>query len=322
MVGLPSKYKTDWLDIYPSFLNNTRNINPIHSREETIEHVVTRIRQIQDFLQQRILIENVSSYLTYTHSTCPEWEFITEIVNRADCLLLCDVNNIYVSAINHEFDPWEYIDYLPAKHFPLLQRILGDEEFHHLCQHYIQDYPSLLRSVRGYGQHMEMFLQTNAHYQQHDYLHELAKVEWNFREVFDAADGESISAVAPSHLAPEDWSSMRLTLHPSVRLLTVNWNVMAVKAAIDNGETIPDFERHTEPMHWLIWRKELKTHYYSLTADAAHALMVFIEGKSFADLCEALCNFIADEAAPQRAVELLQQWFYDGLITEVQLVLL
>lgn len=94
--------------------HNTHDLLPLPYTEEWIQHVVSRIQQIQDFLQQRILIENVSSYLTYTHSSIPEWEFITEITQRADCLLLCDVNNIYVSSVNHEFDPLHYIDYLPS----------------------------------------------------------------------------------------------------------------------------------------------------------------------------------------------------------------
>lgn len=93
---------------------NMHDLLPLPYTEESIKHVVTRIQQVQDFLGQRILLENVSSYVTYNQSMMPEWEFITEISNEADCLILLDVNNIYVSAINHEFDPLDYISFIPA----------------------------------------------------------------------------------------------------------------------------------------------------------------------------------------------------------------
>ena len=78
--------------------------------QETLKHVSERIKQVQDYLGRQILIENASSYLTYKASDMTEWDFISEIADEADCLLLFDVNNIYVSGFNHNFDPKEYID--------------------------------------------------------------------------------------------------------------------------------------------------------------------------------------------------------------------
>ncbi len=62
-----------------------------------------------------VVLENVSSYAEFHDSAMTEWEFLTEVVERADCGILLDVNNIYVSSINHEFDPAEYVDYIPAE---------------------------------------------------------------------------------------------------------------------------------------------------------------------------------------------------------------
>jgi uncharacterized protein (UPF0276 family) len=70
---------------------------------------------VQDRLGRRILVENVSSYLGYTHSTMPEWEFLTAIATEADCGILLDVNNVYVSGVNHGFSPEEYLDAVPAE---------------------------------------------------------------------------------------------------------------------------------------------------------------------------------------------------------------
>lgn len=92
---------------------NMHDLLPLPYTEEAINHVVSRIQQVQDFLGQQILIENVSSYLTYQQSELTEWEFVREISERADCLILLDVNNIYVSAINHEFNPLDYIFAMP-----------------------------------------------------------------------------------------------------------------------------------------------------------------------------------------------------------------
>lgn len=93
---------------------NTHDLLPLPYTEETLKHVANRIHQIQDFLGQRILIENVSSYVNYKQSTLTEWEFLTEISRLADCYILLDVNNIYVSSVNHEFNPLTYIHSVPT----------------------------------------------------------------------------------------------------------------------------------------------------------------------------------------------------------------
>lgn len=93
---------------------NTHDLLPLPYTEEAVKHVAGRIRQIQDVLGRQILIENVSSYLSYNQSLLAEWEFLKEVSERADCLILLDVNNIYVSSVNHEFDPLDYITSIPA----------------------------------------------------------------------------------------------------------------------------------------------------------------------------------------------------------------
>ena len=88
---------------------------PLPYTEEALEHVAARIAEVQDYLGRSILIENVSSYLEYQHSVMPEWEFLRETAARSGCGILLDVNNVYVSAINHGFDPRRYIDSIPAE---------------------------------------------------------------------------------------------------------------------------------------------------------------------------------------------------------------
>ena len=88
---------------------------PLPYTEEALEHVVTRVGQVQDYLDRQILVENVSSYLEYQLSAIPEWEFITELARRAGCGLLLDVNNLYVNACNHGFDPEIFLAAIPVE---------------------------------------------------------------------------------------------------------------------------------------------------------------------------------------------------------------
>jgi len=88
---------------------------PLPYTEEAVAHVAGRVAEVQDYLGRRILLENVSSYVTYRHSAMSEWEFLAAVAERADCLILLDVNNVYVSATNHGFDPGAYLRGVPAE---------------------------------------------------------------------------------------------------------------------------------------------------------------------------------------------------------------
>jgi uncharacterized protein len=87
---------------------------PLPFTEEALQHVVERVGQVQDALGRQILLENVSSYLTFSASTLTEWDFLSEVARRADCAILLDVNNIYVSARNHGFAARTYLDAIPV----------------------------------------------------------------------------------------------------------------------------------------------------------------------------------------------------------------
>ncbi|MHB1176244.1 MAG: MNIO family bufferin maturase [Sulfuriferula sp.] len=93
---------------------NLHDLLPLPYTEEALQHVVERVSAVQDILGRRLLLENVSSYVTYKNSEMSEWDFLREVAQRADSLLLLDINNIYVSSFNHGFDPLEYIDAIPV----------------------------------------------------------------------------------------------------------------------------------------------------------------------------------------------------------------
>ncbi len=92
----------------------THDLLPMPYTWEAVHHTAQRIRQVRDFLEIPIVVENVSSYAEFHVSEMTEWEFLNEVVEEADCGILLDVNNIYVSSQNHSFDPRAYVDAVPA----------------------------------------------------------------------------------------------------------------------------------------------------------------------------------------------------------------
>jgi uncharacterized protein len=94
---------------------NLHDLLPLPYTEEALRHLVHRISEVQDFLGARILIENVSSYVRYKCSTIAESAFLRAVATQADCGILLDINNVYVSAFNHGFDPYQYLDGIPVE---------------------------------------------------------------------------------------------------------------------------------------------------------------------------------------------------------------
>ncbi len=92
---------------------NVHDLLPLPYTEEALACVVDRVSEVQDLLGRQILLENVSSYLTYRSSEMTEWEFLSEVACRADCAILLDINNIHVSAVNHGFDALRYLHAVP-----------------------------------------------------------------------------------------------------------------------------------------------------------------------------------------------------------------
>lgn len=94
---------------------NLHDLMPLPYTEEAVQHVADRVSRVQDYMGRQMLLENVSSYVSYSDSCMNEWDFLHAVVERADCLILLDINNIYVSAYNHNFNAFEYLQAIPAQ---------------------------------------------------------------------------------------------------------------------------------------------------------------------------------------------------------------
>ncbi|WP_295996932.1 DUF692 domain-containing protein [Rugamonas sp.] len=93
---------------------NLHDLFPMPYTEEAVATVARNVRRVQDYLERPILLENVSSYLSFEADTYQEWDFVAAVAERSDSLILLDVNNVYVSSVNHGFDPHTYLRALPA----------------------------------------------------------------------------------------------------------------------------------------------------------------------------------------------------------------
>jgi len=92
---------------------NGHDLLPLPFNEETLKHVVSRVKLVQEFLERPLVLENPSSYVTFRDSTMSEWEFTTRLAEEANCGLLLDINNVYVTCFNHDLEPAEFIHTLP-----------------------------------------------------------------------------------------------------------------------------------------------------------------------------------------------------------------
>jgi len=115
--ALSARFEPAWVSdhlCWGSFAGHyAHDLLPLPYTEEALALVVGRVGQVQERLGRRMLVENVSSYVEFTHSTMSEWEFLAALAERADCGILLDVNNVHVSAVNHGFSAEEYVDRLP-----------------------------------------------------------------------------------------------------------------------------------------------------------------------------------------------------------------
>jgi uncharacterized protein (UPF0276 family) len=138
--ALASRIEPAWISDHLAWTGvhgvNLHDLLPIPYTEEALDHVVDRIRRVQDFLGRQLLIENVSTYVAFRESRMDEWTFITEMAERADCLLLLDVNNIFVCGFNHGFDPVRFIDSIPIERVAQIH-VAGhdDNETHKIDTH-------------------------------------------------------------------------------------------------------------------------------------------------------------------------------------------
>ena len=116
--SVADRFQPEWVSDHLAWISvggeYVHDLLPLPYTEEALHHVAARIDQVQDYLGRRILVENPSTYLSFRDADMPEWDFVREVAEEADCDILFDVNNAYVNATNHGFAVADYIEALPA----------------------------------------------------------------------------------------------------------------------------------------------------------------------------------------------------------------
>ncbi len=116
--SLKERFEPAWISDHLCWVSADKryfhDLLPLPYTQESIDHVAKRVQRVQNVLGERILLENVSNYMTYKANEMTEWEFLSNVAEAADCNILLDINNVYVSSYNHKFDPFLYLNEIPV----------------------------------------------------------------------------------------------------------------------------------------------------------------------------------------------------------------
>lgn len=201
--------------------------------------------------------------------------------------------------------------------FPNLSVLMGSINFNDMGQAYIQQHPSQHFSIRYFGQYLSAFLKTTQPYAQHGFLAEMAAFEWAQGETLDAEDGESLTPEVLKTYSPEQFPTLCLQFHPSMRILECQWDTPVLALLIEQNQAPREPVQQPSPIHWVLWRKELVCVYRSCTQEEAYALMSMQKGDSFGKLCEGLCQYQNETEVPQMAIQFVLNWLSEGLISGI-----
>jgi len=192
---------------------NTHDLLPIPFTEKSLKHVIERVRIVQDVLERQFVLENPSSYVTFADSTMNEWEFVTRLAEDADCGLLLDVNNVYVSSFNHDMQPAEFIQSIP--HERVVQfHLAGHRNYTtHLIDthdnHVIDPVWELYRMALELTGGVSTLLEWDANIPPFEVLHQEVLKAKNFKEAqsapaIESKPGDAVQSPHPLHfVTPE-----------------------------------------------------------------------------------------------------------------------
>jgi hypothetical protein len=199
--------------------------------------------------------------------------------------------------------------------YPGLMAMAGSSDFDHMARAYIAAHPSRHPSIRWYGKDVADFLSATPPYSRTPAAAEMARFEWALGEAFDSPDAAPVTAEALMALPSEAWETLAFTPLPSLRRLTLAFDVPQAwqrRAEVEPGNL--EVERAAQSTRWAIWRPQLVSNFRSLDEDDAALLDALADGRPFPELCEAVATFTGEDQAPARAAGLLRAWVEGGLI--------
>jgi hypothetical protein len=203
--------------------------------------------------------------------------------------------------------------------FPGLRQLAGAEDFERLGRGYVEATPSPYYNVRWYGSALANYLRNTLPWSRREAFGQMAELEWSMGLAFDAADEPVVEVTDAAAVAPQDWPRLGLRLHASLQRRTLDWNVHAIRRAVDHDEAVPELQALDAPQAFVVWRKESSVRYRRLEDDESAALDVIAQGSTFTQLCERLCDWHAIAAVAQRAAGLFRLWIEDQWVSALEL---
>lgn len=205
--------------------------------------------------------------------------------------------------------------------FPTIYAILGTEAFMEMARNYLAKYPSTSFTVRHFGQHLGKFLSETAPYADYPYLWQMADFEWAKGTVFDAPDTDIFTLEQLTQIPAEAWETATFDFVPAMTRLVYDYNIPQIWQAVNHSsdeDNLPEPTALSEPMPWVMWRKDLNPNWYSMTADEDWFFIQARQGANFADLCEGLSQWIDDEAEiAGRAAEIVRRWIDEAMLVGI-----
>ena len=199
-----------------------------------------------------------------------------------------------------------------AEDFPSLWELLDEDEFHSLVRAYLAKYPSPHWTLRNAGKDLPRFLQRHSLLKKWPFVMDLARLEWEMIEVFDAADGTPLSEAKLKSLPPESWGQMHLRLILAHRLLQSRWPLYEIREGIlEHGS----WSGRPQSSFLQVWRQERNVLYRSVDRLEFELLQSLQRGASLASLCQQIVDQVGEAAAPRKTIEYLQSWLQDQILT-------
>lgn len=203
-----------------------------------------------------------------------------------------------------------------GSNYPCLLVYLGEAMFNEIADAYLADWPSTFRSIRWFGDHLPDFLKTSEKYS-HDWLVELADLEWKMAFAFDAADEQALTIEDIAVIPPECWSQMRFTVHPSLQRFNAQWNSVEIWQNLTEETPVTALQKLEQQECWVIWRRDYINRFYVLNHDEQQAFDALLRGDDFATICSDLCTMIDEQEVIMRVASFLKGWIQSGLLTTV-----
>ena len=202
--------------------------------------------------------------------------------------------------------------------YKTLEEYLGEEDFDKLARAYIDVIPSNQFSIRWFGRHLPAFLVNRPPYKDQQIVNELSIFEWALSEAFDAPESPSADYHQLASIDGNDWPSLSLIFHPSLRRIDLKSNAAQLWQASSLKTPFPEFTTVSKPVAWIVWRQNLKVLFRSISNEEAFALDSFRQKLCFAEVCTGLTEYLNSEEVVMKAASFLKTWLRDGLISDVE----